>query len=203
MDSKTFIANATRTESRIPEVRLGGYDMRAFMEALQLAQQVGKLIDTFKRHIYYGKPLDRVKVEAACRNITKLAQGCRIETEFGGDEKRNQLAVHTISNDPRVVHAIVGMFGECGELVEALLLSENEGKPIDRVSTGEELGDLDWYKAVILDAMSLDEVQIRETVIAKLKKRYGDKFTPDAAINRDVAAERVVLEESLCAPTGN
>lgn len=39
--------------------------------------------------------------------------------------------------------------------------------------------------------------QGRETNIAKLRKRYPDKFTEDAALNRNLEAERKILEDGL------
>lgn len=42
--------------------------------------------------------------------------------------------------------------------------------------------------------------EIRSTNIAKLKKRYGDKFSAAAALNRDVNAEREILEISHTTP---
>jgi len=37
--------------------------------------------------------------------------------------------------------------------------------------------------------------QIQERNIAKLKERYGEKFSKDAALVRDLDAERKILED--------
>lgn len=69
------------------------------------------------------------------------------------------------------------------------------GKPIDPIQIGKCLGDV----LVILDhivereSWSIDDLMA--TNIEKLKTRYPEKFTSEAAENRDLAAERKVLEQ--------
>jgi hypothetical protein len=42
-----------------------------------------------------------------------------------------------------------------------------------------------------------DPKKVMETIIAKLKARYGEKFTDEAADKRDLGTERAVLEDGL------
>ena len=53
------------------------------------------------------------------------------------------------------------------------------------------LGTALFATAVLLE---VDLSQAYEVNIAKLAKRYGDKYSDYAAVNRDIDAERAVLE---------
>lgn len=48
--------------------------------------------------------------------------------------------------------------------------------------------------SVYASIYNIDIPSILETNIAKLKARYGDKFTSERAINRDLETERIILE---------
>lgn len=64
----------------------------------------------------------------------------------------------------------------------------------------EEVGDLTWYETLILSATKFHFTDAFERNIAKLKKRFGDKFSEEKALNRDLPAERAVLEKSKYMP---
>ena len=68
------------------------------------------------------------------------------------------------------------------------------GKPIDWTNVIEEAGDLLWYLAVLARATNTPLEEIGRINIAKLQKRYPDKFTTEHAIHRDLDGERKVLE---------
>jgi hypothetical protein len=93
----------------------------------------------------------------------------------------------------RALHAVLGTISEGGEQAE-IIAAAIGGKEIDPVHMGEELADGRWYDAVMADTFDLDSNAIAEANIAKLKVRFADKFTQEAALNRDLGAERVQLE---------
>ena len=64
----------------------------------------------------------------------------------------------------------------------------------DEVNLKEELGDLFWYNAILFREYKLDLDDVLQINIDKLNKRYGAKFSEEAAINRDLKAEREILE---------
>lgn len=94
----------------------------------------------------------------------------------------------------RMLHAGVGLATESGEILDQLKKAIFYGKPIDKVNLAEEIGDQMWYLAILADTLgvSFDEIQAKN--IAKLKARYGAKFTEAAALNRDLDTERKILE---------
>ena len=51
-----------------------------------------------------------------------------------------------------------------------------------------------WYVANLCNMNGWDLRDILDTNIAKLEARYPEKFTEDKAINRNLEAEREILE---------
>lgn len=95
----------------------------------------------------------------------------------------------------RILHAAIGIATESGEFLDALKKHIFYGKPLDLVNLAEEVGDMFWYLAVAASALGHEDFNsIMETNIAKLRERYGDKFTEFDALNRNLAAEREILE---------
>jgi len=96
----------------------------------------------------------------------------------------------------RLVHAALGVGTEAGELQDALKKSIMYGKPLDPVNVMEECGDLMWYIALALAATGYTMEEAMERNIAKLRRRFPEKFTSENALTRDLSAERTALEET-------
>lgn len=95
----------------------------------------------------------------------------------------------------RLLHAGIGLATESGEFLDALKKHVFYGKELDTVNLSEEMGDIFWYCALIADELKIDFSQVMDTNIAKLKARYGDKFSEEKAENRDLKTERTILEK--------
>lgn len=95
----------------------------------------------------------------------------------------------------RLLHAGIGLATEAGEFLDALKKHVFYGKELDTVNLSEEMGDIFWYCAIIADQLGINFDDVMQTNIDKLKARYGDKFTEDAAVNRDLKTERQILEQ--------
>ncbi len=94
----------------------------------------------------------------------------------------------------RLLHYVLGVGTEAGELQDALKRCIAYGKELDSTNVKEECSDVLWYIARILDHFNWSFEEVMETNINKLKARYGDKFSEHAALNRDLETERKVLE---------
>ena len=94
----------------------------------------------------------------------------------------------------RLLHAGMGMCTEAGEFQDQLKRFLYYGKPLDCVNLAEEVGDTMWYLALAANALKLDLVDIATKNIEKLRARYPDRFTEHDALNRDLSAERRILE---------
>lgn len=98
------------------------------------------------------------------------------------------------SKDLDILHMLLGMTTEIGELTDIFKKSLAYKKEIDEVNVEEEIGDLMWYIASFCRVFGLDLEQIILTNINKLESRYPEKFTEYYANHRDLQKEREILE---------
>jgi len=118
------------------------------------------------------------------------------------DSKTYQQEVQrTVSNnyygenvDNNLLHAAIGLVTESGEMIDAIKKSLFYGKPLDIVNVKEELGDIAWYLALACESLGTDLPTVFQKNIDKLKARYPNKFSLEAAENRDLIKEREILE---------
>lgn len=95
----------------------------------------------------------------------------------------------------RLIHATLGMMSEVGEIADALKKHIVYKRVLDDINLMEESGDVSWYQALFLTAIKHNFEDAFAKNIAKLQLRYPDnKFTIEAATNRDLDAERAALE---------
>ena len=100
-----------------------------------------------------------------------------------------------VDGTKRLLHAGIGMATEAGEFLDALKKHIFYGKELDRVNLKEEMGDLFWYLAIACDELDVEFEPLMDRNIAKLKARYGEKFSESKAEKRDLATEREILEQ--------
>lgn len=96
-----------------------------------------------------------------------------------------------------MLHAAIGNYTEAIEVLDAVWTWINTNDPItkiDKPNIGEEIGDHLWYFAIMARKLNLRLSDIMDVNIDKLKARYGDKFTSEKALNRDLDVERKLLE---------
>jgi NTP pyrophosphatase (non-canonical NTP hydrolase) len=93
------------------------------------------------------------------------------------------------------------MFTESVEMLQAIDKATMNGESVDVVNFGEELGDSEYYQAIAYDELDMDPERVMSTIINKLKHRYPDKFDNTNAINRDLLAERAILETGFSQPS--
>ena len=89
----------------------------------------------------------------------------------------------------RILHASIGLSTESGELLDQIKKHLFYGKELDMQNIKEEIGDMLWYVAILCDAAEYSMEQAMKDNIAKLAKRYGDKFSDYNALNRDTTHE--------------
>lgn len=98
--------------------------------------------------------------------------------------------------NPQLIHGILGVATEGAELVEALLkmmrgdtwqkATDDNGTAMASIVNNivEENGDVDWFQELIAEAIGVPVDQSREGTIAKLRKRYPDKFNESDGVAR-------------------
>ena len=93
------------------------------------------------------------------------------------------------------LHMVLGMVTETAELADVFKKDLAYNKPIDWVNVGEEIGDLMFY---VVNFCRINNISLERELdrnINKLLVRYPVAFTGEAAINRNVATERIELEK--------
>lgn len=197
MEKKKFQKLAVRTESIVDEINISVSDGAAFISALQSYAAITEVLDAYKKHIFYKKPLDRAQVYNALRLSQDYADLAEMHSETQGTEDE-QILDGTLDMDPRIFHALLGTITEHGEIAEAMIKALLGKEELDLVNVCEELGDSDWYKALFYEATGIDWDDAQKMIISKLEIRYADKiFSAGEAEERDLPAERALLESSV------
>jgi NTP pyrophosphatase (non-canonical NTP hydrolase) len=123
-------------------------------------------------------------INHACRNIEAIDTNAE---QYDRARKHDQRL-------SRMMHAVLGMITELGELCDPLKKHLIYGATLDTKNLAEEIGDQAWYSNLFIDALEVRLASIWERNIAKLRARFPDKFTEEKALNRDLDAEKRALE---------
>jgi NTP pyrophosphatase (non-canonical NTP hydrolase) len=180
-------ARALETESIIEKVIANKTELDYVLGAFIT---ITEMMDCLKKKIYYGKDTKYNE------QFHELAERLHYMTTCCDRHHDIQEATE-LSINPRVFHAILGIATESGELGSALLNAIN-GHELDAINTMEEFGDIAWYLAIGHHALELDPEKTLDVNIKKLtdkkKGRFKDGFTQEEADNRNLEAERSILE---------
>lgn len=173
MDSKTYLSESERTVSE-------GYFHEGIVPDSAIAGFVRDFIDfarradILKKSLFYGRPYDAA------------------EGGFHSDGE----GIPAKGYDTDLFHAAIGILTESGEMMEALL-RQAQGHDLDAVNMKEELGDTEFYLAIVYRALETLPETEKARNIAKLRNRYPEKFTSENALTRDLATERQTLENDF------
>ena len=77
-------------------------------------------------------------------------------------------------------HMATGCAGEAGELLDAIKKHVLYNKDLDRANIVEELGDFEFYKIGICQALGISQEEILTANMRKLSTRYSAKQYSDA-----------------------
>lgn len=99
-----------------------------------------------------------------------------------------------LSTNHRLLHAAIGATTEACEILDQLKKHIYYGRELDLINLFEESGDILWYLAIICNSLGFDFEMIMEANLKKLKARYGNTFSPDKAIKRNLKKEYEVLK---------
>lgn len=93
-----------------------------------------------------------------------------------------------------MLHAILGIISEGGELLEMFMARVSVGRVVDRTNAREEAGDVQWFLQLLIKSLGGTQEEIMHMNIEKLRKRFGDKYSDLAGLVRDQESERELLE---------
>lgn len=148
--------------------------------ALQTEAPVGEsTVDRYGEH----SPEGRRQIARYLRDAGHLADQYKKGIFYGpaGAELPSPVA-HRL----RELHALWGMISEIAELVD---VSEQpdpmESSAAMRQRVVKELGDLEWYMALLRDVYGISQAEVQQQNLDKLAARYPERnFTPTAAFEK-------------------
>lgn len=189
-----YQCKALRTESPMTDaVMTRFYLVRDELanKLIYLKREIENLsLDKLKKFVFYGKVMtDRPDIlHPENLTLTDVVPTPRLATLESDLPELIRMV--------RYIHGLLGEITEIEEKLEALttFLALGDLTSFDRVNALEESGDGMWYQALQVDALGGSLSGVADKNIAKLAKRYPEKFTDHHAQNRDLPAEREILE---------
>jgi NTP pyrophosphatase (non-canonical NTP hydrolase) len=182
MDLQKYINESARTEKELESLVVFGERNAIIKLLFDRATQTAAAIDEMKKSVIYGKYMDMDEFK------TKHNIGDR---HIG---KKEQVTLPT--DKARLLHHLMGIVGEAGELTEQVMGYIMDDKPLDVKNVIEEMGDFHWYFAGLHRVLNIPAGAMLQTNYDKLVARYPDKYNDADAINRDYAKEGVAMDNS-------
>jgi NTP pyrophosphatase (non-canonical NTP hydrolase) len=178
--SSNFIRDAIVTCS--PDFHGDKVSKAEFRGRLNGAIDALNKLDQVKKSLFYGRDNNLISEGQSDASFAVA--------NFGG-------ADHALTSNiaANIIHGILGFATEAGELLE-LLKNAINGNAFDWVNLKEELGDAAWYAAILANDGDFEFEDYEQLIIKKLRSRYADKFTAAEATDRNLAAERAILEDA-------
>jgi len=100
-------------------------------------------------------------------------------------KKPQEITLNMTVAEADMIHMVMGICGETGELLDIIKKHTMYKKPLDMQHVVEELGDIEFYLEGLRQTLGVNRDVILAENIKKLSKRYSDGvYSNDAAINR-------------------
>lgn len=160
--------------------------------------EAGELIDQLKKHVYYGKPIDRVNiVEESGDVMWYVANLCRINgLKLSTVAGLLASATSPVAVGEAILPVIVTELGcTAGSLIGIFLLGYGKGSKDVGASAATGVAKIIHQCSIACLAVGSTLDDALKANIAKLQKRFPDKFNlAERALNRDLVVERATLE---------
>lgn len=169
---------------------------------LGIVGEMGELADQIKKAYIYGKGVDQVniieEVGDVAWHVAGIAHHYPTLIEWVESEELKASVNHERLAEARqkITRAILlnsmsaaNLCVDLGGIVDSEIPNDDPGA----VNVVKTIGTMLFATALLLE---VDLAQAYEVNIAKLAKRYGDKYSDYSALNRDVQAERSLLESA-------
>ncbi len=179
-----FIEDAMRTCS--PNFYSERVSAAEFMKAVNDCIEAGNRLDKVKKSLFYGRD-NNLEARLGERTAGVIVVG------LTDSLSRSPVETSPSAIAVDLIHGIIGKVTEAGELLEALR-EGYRGNGIDMVNINEEIGDGFWYDAILLNRTGGTFEGVQATIIAKLRARFPEAYADASANERDLTAERTILE---------
>ena len=181
---------------------------------LGIIGEVGELVDAVKRHYIYGKPLDIANVKEEIGDLSWYVAGLvgvrsesakyaasQMESFMANPQYLEGIAVAKL-RPAKTVAVLAHSFTDIAtDILECNYASDFENT--DDEGAAEWDGLLGLLLVRLHQSAAMFDIDLGEalyTNIQKLSQRYGDKYSDFSALNRDLEAERTILEAGSSDP---
>jgi NTP pyrophosphatase (non-canonical NTP hydrolase) len=84
----------------------------------------------------------------------------------------------------QLLHGVMGLTGESGEVSEIVKKVKFHGKELNREALLKELSDVRWYFELLCEALDTDIQTIEAINMEKLSKRYPNGYSDASSASR-------------------
>ena len=142
-------------------------------------------LDDAKKSLFYGKSFP-----TGSHHVTMAVAGGAGGYEAITVDRSGEYLETLPKGGPRdALHAIIGVRTEAQELIELLNLSLVDRSRLDPDEVLDELGDVLWYAALLAASQGSTLSEAMRRNVAKLRKRFPDRFSGQLAIAPDKRRE--------------
>ena len=166
---------------------------------LGIVGEMGELVDAIKKAYVYGKGIDQTNIVEEIGDVSWYTAGLvecfpALADWLDSDELKQSINYEKLEvareNITRTI--LLNTMSAANLAVDLMMFADDDNlQDANAEQVAKALGTALFATAVLLE---VDLAEACEVNIAKLAKRYGDKYSDYAAINRDIDAERAVLE---------
>lgn len=165
---------------------------------LGVVTEIGETLDIFKKHMAYNKPIDLVNLGEELADIVwYIVNKCAFEN-LSLDENYEQVLSEVEELLETKMFTVSDLPAETKTEAILVLILNAYCAPVNNIFSAPivQIAFLNH----IASWFDLDFGQCLTNNIDKLKVRYPEKFTEEAAIERNLEAERVELEKTPAKP---
>lgn len=166
---------------------------------LGIVGEMGELVDAIKKAYVYGKGIDQTNIVEEIGDVSWYTAGLvqcfpALADWLDSDELKQSINYEKLEiareNITRTI--LLNAMSAANLAADLMMFADDDNlQDANAEQVAKALGTALFATAVLLE---VDLSQAFEVNIAKLAKRYGDKYSDYAATNRDLDAERAVLE---------
>lgn len=173
MNSEQYLDQSARTVAEI-ELNFSTFPTaQSVLHQMVEGVNAGMAADCIKRSLFYRDPNIASRVATNTEMLRGLYEQILANPNVVIPKEKVDL-----------LHAALGLMSESGEIIEEVVASIIQDRPVDFENLEEEGGDLCWYLALMLRAIGSSFAKIFKKNIDKLFKRYPEKFSSEDALAR-------------------
>jgi NTP pyrophosphatase (non-canonical NTP hydrolase) len=131
----------------------------------------------------------RQELAEMCQNLERrAAEAAMPEPDLSMNDYQAlamRTAMKTDGEKPAPEYLALSLTGEAGEIAEIIKKAVYHGHALSVDALADELGDVQWYLAVMANIYGFDLSEIARRNVEKLKRRYPGGFSEEASRNRE------------------